>query len=175
MHNAFPPTILIPFILAKICQSWCRIVLIAPLWPQRPWFSEVLQLLVSALIRLLCFPNLLTQAKGWFQHQNLPTLALHAWELSGNQLRDKKFSQNIAGFVSKSRRASTQKVCDAKWVIYSNWCHRKKVNLASAPLMIIADFLIYIFSENFSEKKCQISTIKGYRSMISNTLKFKTN
>ena len=80
------------------------------------------------------------------------------------------FLQNIADFVSKSRRPSTQKVCDSKWVVYSSWCHRKKVNPVSAPLTIITDFLIYLFSE----KKYQISTIKGYRSMISNTLKFKT-
>ena len=39
-----------------------------------------------------------------------------------------------------------------------------------APLTVIAEFLIYLFSE----KKYQISTIKGYRAMISNTLKFKT-
>ena len=57
---AFPPTILIPSILAKICQSQCRIVLIAPFWPQRPWFSELLQLLVSAPIHLPLFPRLLT-------------------------------------------------------------------------------------------------------------------
>ena len=35
---AFPPTILIPSVLNKICQSQCRIVLIAPLWPQQTWF-----------------------------------------------------------------------------------------------------------------------------------------
>ena len=39
------------------------LAIIAPLWPQHPWFSEVLQLLISALIHLLCFPKLLTQAK----------------------------------------------------------------------------------------------------------------
>ena len=66
---AFPRTILIPPVLAKIRQSRCRIVLITPLWPQRPWFSEVLELLVSAPIRLPLFPKLLTQAKGKFQHQ----------------------------------------------------------------------------------------------------------
>ena len=85
-------------------------------------------------------------------------------------IRDKKFSQNVADFVSRSRRASTQKVYDAKWTIFSNWCHTKKVNPISTPITVIADFLIFLFSE----KKCQISTIKGYRSMISNTLKFKT-
>ena len=43
--------------------------------------------------------------------------------------------------------------------------------MVSAPFFpVIADFLIYLSSE----KKYQISTIKGYRSMISNTLKFKT-
>ena len=88
----------------------------------------------------------------------------------GPAIRDKKFLQNVADFVSNSRGTSTQKIYDSEWVIYSNWCHRKKVNPVSAPLTVIADFLIYLFSE----KKYQISTIKGYRSMISNTLKFKT-
>ena len=85
-------------------------------------------------------------------------------------IRDKKFSQNFADFFSRLRRTSTQKVYDAKWTIFSNWCHTKKVNPISAPITVIADFLIFLFLE----KKCQISTIKGYRAMISNTLKFKT-
>ena len=62
-------------------------------------------------------------------------------------IRDKKFSQNVADFVSRSRRASTQKVYDAKWTIFSNWCHTKKVNPISAPITVIADFLIFLFSE----------------------------
>ena len=86
-------------------------------------------------------------------------------------VRDWIFSQNVADFVSKSRRTSNQKVYDTEWTTYTRWCHRKKLNLVSAPLTVIADFLIYLF---FSEEKYQISTIKGYRSMIPNTLKFKT-
>ena len=74
----FPPTILIPSVLNKVSQSQCRIVLIAPLRPQRTWFSEVLQLLVSAPVCLLLFPKLLTHAKGKFQHLNLPLLDLQA-------------------------------------------------------------------------------------------------
>ena len=85
-------------------------------------------------------------------------------------IRDKTFLQNVADVVSKSRRTSTQKVYDAKWIVHSNWCHRRKINPVSAPLTVIADFLVYLFSE----KKYQITTIKGHRSMISNTLKFKT-
>ena len=92
---AFPPTMMIPSVLDKISQSQCRIVLIAPLWPQQAWFSEVLQLLVSAPVRLPLFPNLLTQAKGKFQHQNLPALNLHAWELSNNQLEIKNLRKTL--------------------------------------------------------------------------------
>ena len=60
---AFPPTMLIPSVLNKICQCQCRIDLIAPLWPQQAWFSEVLQLLVSAPVHLPLVPNLLSQQK----------------------------------------------------------------------------------------------------------------
>ena len=35
---AFPPFILIPAVLEKIRQHQCRIVLIAPFWPQQQWF-----------------------------------------------------------------------------------------------------------------------------------------
>ena len=59
------------------------------------WFSEVLHLLVSTPVCLLLFPNLLRQAKGKFQHQNLPALNLHAWELSNNQLEIKSFRKTL--------------------------------------------------------------------------------
>ena len=113
---AFPPTILIPSILARIRQSRCRIVLIAPIWPQRPWFPEVLQLISNSSSA----PSKITNtSKSKFQHQSLPFLVLHAWELSSNQFKIKKNSQNVADFVSKSRQASTQKVYDANEVVYS--------------------------------------------------------
>ena len=92
---AFPPTMLIPSVLNKIRQSQCRIVLKAPLWPLEASFSEVLQLLVSAPVRLPLVPNLLTQAKGKFQHQNLPALNIQAWELSNNQLEIKNFRKTL--------------------------------------------------------------------------------
>ena len=68
--SAFLPSILIPSVQNSSYS------------PQRIWFSEVLQLLVSASVHLPLFPKLLTQAKGTFQHQNLPVLNLYALELS---------------------------------------------------------------------------------------------
>ena len=163
----FPPTIMIPSVLNKIRQSQCRIVLIAPLWLQQTWFSEVLHLLVSAPVRLSLFPYLFTQAKGKFQHQNLLALNLHAWELSNNQLEIKKFRKMLQILSPISTNINSESLSrEMDRFFFTRWCHRRKVNPVSAPLTVIGGFLIYLFSE----KKYQISTIKGYRSMISNTL-----
>ena len=81
---SFPPFHLIPAVINKIRLSQCKIVLIAPLWPDRPWFPELLSLLVSPPVFLPVIPNLLAQLKGMILHQNLGHLQLHAWELSNN-------------------------------------------------------------------------------------------
>ena len=81
---AFPPFHLIQAVINKIRISQCKIVLIAPLWPDRPWFPELLGLLVSPPVSLPVMPNLLAQLKGRILHQNPGHLQLHAWELSNN-------------------------------------------------------------------------------------------
>ena len=81
---AFPPFHLIQTVINKIRISQCKIVLIAPLWADRPWFPELLGLLVSPPVSLPVIPNLLAQLKGRILHQNWGLLQLHAWELSNN-------------------------------------------------------------------------------------------
>ena len=85
-------------------------------------------------------------------------------------LRDKQFSSEVAEHVSKARRDSTVKVYDAKWQIFRDWANERKIDPIQATPQIVADFLTFLFSV----KKCQVSTIRGYRSTISNTLKFRT-
>ena len=85
-------------------------------------------------------------------------------------LGDRQFSSNVAEHVSKARRESTVKVYDAKWQIFRDWANQRKIHPIQATPQIVADFLIFLFSV----KKCQVSTIKGYRSTISNTFKYKT-
>ena len=43
---------------------------------------------------------------------------------------------NVDLFVSKSRQTCTQKVYDAKWVVHSRWCYRKKVTIATPSTKI---------------------------------------
>ena len=85
-------------------------------------------------------------------------------------IRDKSFSQEVANLAAKARRASTRKVYDAKWNVFSDWCLKREIPPDKATSANVADFLLHLFQE----KKSQVSTIKGYRSTISNTLKFKS-
>ena len=86
-------------------------------------------------------------------------------------IRDKRFSKEVADRVSKARRDSTRHIYDARWEIFDNLANRKKIDPIKAIPNVVTDFLIYLFRD----KNCQVSTIKGYRSLISNTLKFSSD
>ena len=47
---------------------------------------------------------------------------------------------------------------------------QNQIDPINASVDVIVEYLIGLFRE----KQCQVSTIKGYRSIISNTLKFKS-
>ena len=84
--------------------------------------------------------------------------------------RSKVFSERCQT-RTEARQSSTRRVYDAKWKVFSDWCLQREVHPFSATPSEVADFLLHLFQE----KKCQVSTIKGYRSTISNTLKFKSD
>ena len=105
MHiYAFPPFHLIPAVINKIRLSQCKIVLIAPLWPARPWFPELLGLLVSPPVTLPVIPNLLAQLKGRILHRNPGHLQLQAWELSNNQYEIDNFQAMLRSMSPKLER-----------------------------------------------------------------------
>lgn len=80
---AFPPFKLVPLVLSKIKDSNSQFILIAPLWPQRSWFSVILNLVVDFPRELPVLPDLVSQNHGKVLHSNPSMLHLHAWKLSG--------------------------------------------------------------------------------------------
>lgn len=92
-------------------------------------------------------------------------------EFIRRSITDRNFSANVARHAAQARRLSTRRVYDAKWKVFSDWCSRRETHPFNPSPMEVADFLLHLFTE----KKCQVSTIKGYRSTISNTLKFTSD
>ena len=79
MAYAFPPFALIPQVLVKLRASQGAVLtLIAPFWPQREWFPDLLDLLVEPSLELPLRWDLLRQPHVRRFHQNLPVLSLHA-------------------------------------------------------------------------------------------------
>ena len=82
---AFPPWSILPQVLAKLRVShWALLTLIAPYWPQRPWFVDLLQLSVAPPVTLSARPDLLFQPRSRQRYLGLHRLALHAWRLSSD-------------------------------------------------------------------------------------------
>ena len=80
----FPPWSIIPGVLAKLRESrGTELTLVAPYWPQRPWFPDLLQLLLEPPVVLPERPDLLLLPRSRRLYQGLHRLQLHAWRLSG--------------------------------------------------------------------------------------------
>jgi ribonuclease HI len=83
---AFPPICMIPQVLKHFSQYHCQMILIAPNWQRRHWFTDILNLLVAEPIQLPVIPNLLVQPKTQIYHPNPQIFNLVAWKLSTNNI-----------------------------------------------------------------------------------------
>ena len=82
---AFPTIAIIKRVLLKLRASHnCDLTLIAPFWPQREWFPDLLELLSDIPIELPKRRDLLRQPHFHRFHENLPMLRLTAWRLSSD-------------------------------------------------------------------------------------------
>ncbi|XP_077127812.1 uncharacterized protein LOC143783289 [Ranitomeya variabilis] len=79
---AFPPMSLIPLVIRKIRRERARVILIAPFWPKRPWFSCLQSMCLCDPWILPLDRELLFQ--GPFFHPQVKGLHLTAWNLSGS-------------------------------------------------------------------------------------------
>ena len=83
-----------------------------------------------------------------------------------NAIKERGFSEAVAARIEAPQRSSTRDQYKGKWAVFEKWCHENKVDLGSASIKSIADFLLYLFEV----KGLQPSTIDGYRSAIADKL-----
>ncbi|XP_041484656.1 uncharacterized protein LOC121431212 [Lytechinus variegatus] len=80
---AFPPFSLIPQVLRKVKADRAWVLLIAPNWPGRAWFPQLLELLVGDPLTLPPTSQLVSQPLSGIRHPRPESLHLTAWPLSG--------------------------------------------------------------------------------------------
>ena len=82
--------------------------------------------------------------------------------------RQAGFSSTVAGQLVFCRRQSTRLNYQARWGTYRKWCRDFGHRSSSPSIAKIAEFLTYMFKR----KGAALSTIKGYRAMLSAVFKF---
>ena len=90
---AFPPHVILRRVIEKVKSDRATIILIAPYWPQSPWVSDLLHLLVDLPVILPIRQDLLQQ-QGLF-HRDPKFWKLVAWKISGNSIEPEAFRSRL--------------------------------------------------------------------------------
>ena len=77
----FPPPAILPAVLTMFRKDKSIVLLIAPAWPKRSWYTDLLDLSVTDVLRLPGLPDLLVQSSCL--HPNPELFHLHAWMFLG--------------------------------------------------------------------------------------------
>ena len=94
---AFPPVKLIPRVLQKVISEKSTVILIAPRWPRRMWYPQILSLLIDVPQELPILEDLLSQGTGkdHLIHPAPQILELVAWKVSGDPSKVRDFRQRL--------------------------------------------------------------------------------
>ncbi len=80
---AFPPIALLPGVLTRVRRDGVRLLLVAPYWPGRVWFSDLISLLDDSPWEVPVRRDLLSQAGGAILHPRPELWKLWVWPLRG--------------------------------------------------------------------------------------------
>ena len=93
---AFLPFALVGRVIARVQQSSrVAMTLVAPLWPEKEWFADLLLLLTQPPLVLPCWDRLLRQPHCNLFHQGAHALNLHAWRLSSDTTESRAFREGL--------------------------------------------------------------------------------
>ena len=111
---ALPPFTLIGWVVACVRESSClAMTLVAPLWPEKEWFADLLLLLAQPPLALPWWDSLLRQPHCNLFHQGVHALNLHAWRLSSVTSESRAFREGLVescqGVSDPPPRASTSR------------------------------------------------------------------
>ena len=121
-------------------------ILIAPHWPRRHWYTKILELLIACPIMLPVIPDLLYQPKSLINHPNPELFKLTAWFLSTDSLKREVFSEQTRKLLCASWRKGTQKDYVSKFKKFSSWCDSREIDPYTANLTQVAEFLTFLYT-----------------------------
>ena len=149
-------------------SSQVAMTLVAPLWPEKEWFADLLLILTQPPLALPCWDKLLRQPHCSLFHQGVHALNLHAWRLSSDTTESRAFREGLLescqGSCGSPPLDLPVEVEDLLWLV--SWKGRSPVN---ATVPVVVDFLIHLRQD----KGLSVSAVKGYCSALNSVLALK--
>ena len=168
--NAYapPPAALVGKVLEKIQAHQCEIILIASAWPARGWFTQLLELLILCA----CQPQRTCSNKQASSVSHEPSASQSSCvEASRRKLRGQGFIDESIDRIIEPQRASTRKMYNSRWEIFSDWCKQRHRDPLKATIAVLAEFFEYLFKI----KKLSPGTISGYKAALNNVLRLHSS
>ena len=165
----FPPIVFIIRVLLQLRASHnCDLTLIAPFLASMRIFSRSAGTSIrrsnrttqtSRSAETTAFPSV-SQKSPYASSDCVATLKQFAGQAG--------FSETVAGHLAPCRRKSTRLNYLARWGKFQKWCRDFHHRSSEPTIPKIAEF----FTLLFKTEKAAVSTIKGYRAMLSSVFKF---
>ena len=122
---AFPPFHLVGRVVARVKETPdLSMTLVAPLWPEKAWFADLLLLLTQPPLALLLWDRLLRQPHFHRSHGGIHTLNLHAWHLSSVSSESRAFRETVRARCPNAP-GSPLRACTSRNGSFCNWCRRR--------------------------------------------------
>ena len=158
----FPPFHLVERVVARVRETPnLSMTLVAPLWPEKGWFADLLLLLTQPPLALPLWDQLLRQPHFNRFHGGVHALNLHSWRLSSVSSESLAFRERLCLRTHYPLVPIAVALC--------GWCRGRGVVPVNATVPLIVDFLIHLRRD----KGFSLSVLKRYRSTINSVLALK--
>ena len=151
---AFPPFHLVERVVARVRETPnLSVTLIAPLWPEKSWFADLLLLLTQPPLSLPLWDRLLRQPHFHRFRGGVHALNLHSWRLSSVSFESQDFRDEL--------RASCPDVSESP--LHASTSRNGSlsvVTLIDATIPMIVDLLIHLREDKgFSLSALKVTTL----------------
>ncbi len=158
---AFPPVSLLTQTLCKLREDEEQVLLVAPHWPTRTWFPELLSLATAPPWCISLRKDLLSRARHHMapasRSMEPPCVApgRDAADLSG-------LPPAVVETIIQARAPATRQTYALKWSLFANWCPSRREDPRRCTIGVVLSFL-----QERLECRLSPSTLKVYVATIA--------
>ncbi len=160
---AFSLIALLPQVVRRIREQGHKVLLVAPLWRNQPWLSELTQLLTAAP-----WPVPGSPLSGERNNMAPSTRAVGSLHLAAQQ-EPTGLPERVLNTISEARAPSTRRLYALKWSVFSTWCLNRGENPSTAELAVVLSFLQELLDKGRSHStlKVFVASIAAFHAPIA--------